>query len=321
MRVPWYQRTIRVLAAISVGVVAFGSLLSALSNAFSLITPNVTYVGTAAMFAGFAIVSIAVWRRPLAWVSRAGTEVRIKRVGPSGVAFVVGIVVLLWAPRLFTNKALSEQARPQTQATTSSDASKLAAEAQREKPQVSETMSAVNSPEVHVEATARPNKQKSNHEESPASGDKSTNTDSAVAMPAVVSEAAGSQYRVPAGMPSFFRAQAGTLIYQDGGVQDFDGFRCMYSGRLYYSRTSDALSSTSYRVAPSIELGQLARIDFPDHSDRAARSARIAFRNGRVLDAIYVYAGECSWWAEPGMQGYVSEPALSSVVFNYDLSE
>lgn len=101
---PWYQtfidRTYKILAGVLAGVLALGVLLDALSNAIVLITPPVTYFCTALIALAWIVVEILLWQRQVSWLAKDGPSVNIKRIGNSTRLYLLGVILLLWIPRL-----------------------------------------------------------------------------------------------------------------------------------------------------------------------------------------------------------------------------
>lgn len=97
---PLYQRAIQFTVYILFGLVAANSLLDAVGNAFALVSPSATYVGTGVIVVGGSLAAILIRRFPLRWVVRGGKEVRLKRLGVQIKLALLGMLVLLWMPRL-----------------------------------------------------------------------------------------------------------------------------------------------------------------------------------------------------------------------------
>jgi hypothetical protein len=106
MRVPLYQRMIRTIAFAILGLTAFGTVLDALSNAVSLVTPRTTYLGTVLLVVGLLATNLLLRTWPLPWYT-AGVQIRIKNTGPKTTAVIVGMIALLWLPRWFDHAAHS----------------------------------------------------------------------------------------------------------------------------------------------------------------------------------------------------------------------
>ncbi len=97
---PLHQRIIVIVAAAVLGFLMVGAVLDAASNAISLISPRVTYLGTAA-FLGVALAAEALLRRhPIRWVVN-GQATNIRRLQAIPLATLLGMVLLLWVPRIF----------------------------------------------------------------------------------------------------------------------------------------------------------------------------------------------------------------------------
>lgn len=115
--------------------------------------------------------------------------------------------------------------------------------------------------------------------------------------------------------PSYFSKLRGRLIYSDGSEQSFIGFRCLYANRLYYARSLESLSKDTYTSAPSMNLDQLTRIDFSERPNANVRRGTAHLRSGKILEDVFLYVEECSWWDDPGLQGKLNDPAIAALVF------
>jgi uncharacterized protein (TIGR03437 family) len=83
------------------GMLAFGELLGSLHHAITLITPLLTLWGSVVIFGAWLAAELLVRRLPIHWMATGGNKIRITSLGPSVRLGVVGIVVLLWLPRVF----------------------------------------------------------------------------------------------------------------------------------------------------------------------------------------------------------------------------
>lgn len=81
------------------GAFLLGQALDSVQNALALVSPAVTYAGTAVLVGSAALLGLLLRFAPQKWV-RAGGHVRIKALGPLIWAPVLGAVALLWVPRL-----------------------------------------------------------------------------------------------------------------------------------------------------------------------------------------------------------------------------
>jgi hypothetical protein len=118
---------------------------------------------------------------------------------------------------------------------------------------------------------------------------------------------------------------SGKIVYKDGNEQPFNGLRCFYSGRLYWSRDPDSLKQ-DYKNSTSIELERVARIDFDGTADDKIRKGTVTLRGGDTLKNIYMYAGECEWAKyekdkftcddKADLQGPWTEPGISAIAIS-----
>ena len=71
----------------------------------------------------------------------------------------------------------------------------------------------------------------------------------------------------PADQSTYFRKVQGRLLYKGGSEQTFNGFRCFYSGRLYFSKSLETVARNNYKSAGSVNLEQ-------DNSNRFQRATK-----------------------------------------------
>lgn len=102
MKKPKYQTGIENAYQVVTGLLALGNLLDALSNAGTLVTPWVTYIGTAIIILSFVIIEVWLRRRPVPWKTKDSQKVLLMSVRRSSFYFL-GMVLLLWLPRIFSD--------------------------------------------------------------------------------------------------------------------------------------------------------------------------------------------------------------------------
>lgn len=93
------EDALRIIGLVFAGVLALGSVLDAVSNAISIIKPPVTFVGTLVLvvfWIGAEVVGFRV-------VERDEEDSAAKGLGIKRRAFLVGMIILLWLPRIFGN--------------------------------------------------------------------------------------------------------------------------------------------------------------------------------------------------------------------------
>ena len=95
---PFFQGLIVWTVAIMAGLTFLGAVLDAVSNALSLITPMVTYTGTAVIVSGWLVAQLLLKRYPLHWKTTDGTLIYVKHIGFAESLPLVGMVMLLWIP-------------------------------------------------------------------------------------------------------------------------------------------------------------------------------------------------------------------------------
>ncbi len=97
---PLHQKLIKWISFVLVGIAAAGSLLDAVSNAISLISPPFTYIGSAVLLVLWLLAESAAMFFGIPWLVRGGQRVRYKALGPQIRLGLIGLLVLLWIPRL-----------------------------------------------------------------------------------------------------------------------------------------------------------------------------------------------------------------------------
>lgn len=100
MEKPQYQIWVENFLRIGAGLFALGALFDAISNTVTLVTPLVTYVGTVILLLSFLIFELRLKRRPIPWISKDNQIVRLKSIGRSLRYALLGMVLLLWLPRM-----------------------------------------------------------------------------------------------------------------------------------------------------------------------------------------------------------------------------
>ena len=96
---PRFQRGALTVIAIVGGMLALGSFLDALTNAFSLVTVPVAVVGTAVFTIATGAVDIICRRHGIRWRERE-TTITVRRLGSKWWLSLSGAVLLLWLPTL-----------------------------------------------------------------------------------------------------------------------------------------------------------------------------------------------------------------------------
>ena len=95
--------SLQIAAIAVVGIVSgaflLGQALDSVQNALALVSPLVTYAGTAALMGGGALLHLLLRAFPQRWV-RAGSHLHVTALGPLAWAPILGAVGLLWVPRL-----------------------------------------------------------------------------------------------------------------------------------------------------------------------------------------------------------------------------
>jgi hypothetical protein len=121
----------------------------------------------------------------------------------------------------------------------------------------------------------------------------------------------------------YFWRFAGNVIRKNGSVYPSNGLRCMWSGRLYFSRSLEVLKN-DFKKCESIDLEHVERIFLREVASDGIRAGEVKFNNGRLLDRLYLFTGECTWADFPSsgyeypdtpmLQGGCSDPDICEIV-------
>jgi hypothetical protein len=102
MTTPRHQEIYRWVGYIFTGLIALGSVLSAINNSRSLISWPVTLIGSAAILLFWIYLNIHLKRKPFEWKAGNGRLIKISKLKLKNHLFIVGIILLLWIPRLIS---------------------------------------------------------------------------------------------------------------------------------------------------------------------------------------------------------------------------
>jgi hypothetical protein len=95
-----HQKLIKWIGFIIAGVLMGGALLDSLSNAVAIVSPKVTYTASAIVIASWVFVESTIRLFRPSWVGVGNTRFRLHSLGPQIRLAIVGILALLWIPRL-----------------------------------------------------------------------------------------------------------------------------------------------------------------------------------------------------------------------------
>lgn len=96
---PLYQRIITsYLPWILLGVTFVGSLIDTINN-LELISPIVTYVGTAMIIGLMFFLQNLFQKDSIYWIAETGERIRIKSLGIKNIIVGLGLIFALWIPR------------------------------------------------------------------------------------------------------------------------------------------------------------------------------------------------------------------------------
>lgn len=106
MQRPVHQLVVTIAAYVSAAVLAVGSLLDAFVNAREVFSPAITFVGSLLLLLIWLTAATCVRLRPVRWVIAGGQSIRIHRLGFKVHCIFVGVLVLLWIPRISPSAGL-----------------------------------------------------------------------------------------------------------------------------------------------------------------------------------------------------------------------
>lgn len=102
------QRYLQYIAWFLAGLLALGTLVGAINDSLDLITPTVTYVGTILIVVGWFGLQLYLRHHGVEWrFEGAETPNRMRRLNIGYVLPILGMIALLWIPRLLTLPAFS----------------------------------------------------------------------------------------------------------------------------------------------------------------------------------------------------------------------
>jgi hypothetical protein len=108
------QRVVKWALWLLAGGLALGALLDSVSNAISLVSPATTYISTAVLVTLWFFLEATARLFGIPWVSHDRRSVRIKRLGSEIRFGIIGVLLLLWVPRLGDLPKCSRQIPPVT---------------------------------------------------------------------------------------------------------------------------------------------------------------------------------------------------------------
>lgn len=100
MRVKLNNPIFRLIGIAGSGLLLIGAFLDAVSNSISIITPRATYALTAAVVIAAVVAHVLLRKRPLIVTADDGQEERYQGLNLRFFAVLLGVIVILWIPRL-----------------------------------------------------------------------------------------------------------------------------------------------------------------------------------------------------------------------------
>lgn len=97
---PSYQQAWPWAVSIVLGMLAAGAFLDSIANTFLLITPRITYISSIAIIGIWVSLMVLLKKRGLVWFTKDDQQVRIRRLRVKVKGAVIGIMILLWLPRV-----------------------------------------------------------------------------------------------------------------------------------------------------------------------------------------------------------------------------
>ena len=95
---PFYQKLVKWIGWIFAGLLCLGSFLDAVSNAITIITPSITYIGTLLILLCWLLAFVFLKYKPIRWVARNGQLIRITKLNSKFYFLLAGFILLLWIP-------------------------------------------------------------------------------------------------------------------------------------------------------------------------------------------------------------------------------
>jgi hypothetical protein len=97
---PVYQKYWRRVVYLLAGFTALGEVLHSVAGANEIVTPAVTYLGSAVLATVLIVLNLVLPRFKPRWTQSEGRIVYLKSLGIQPVWIIVGAVILLWTPRI-----------------------------------------------------------------------------------------------------------------------------------------------------------------------------------------------------------------------------
>jgi hypothetical protein len=97
---PFYQRAWLWLTFLLLGMLAAGAFFDTLANTWLLVTPRITYIFSTAIIGIWAFLETLLKKRGVLWLTKDGQQIRIRRLGNKVRGALIGVIVLLWLPRV-----------------------------------------------------------------------------------------------------------------------------------------------------------------------------------------------------------------------------
>ena len=96
-----FQKLFDYLGYLMVGIVLAGTIFDTISNSISLITPNVTFLGTICLISIWLFLVWYARTHGITWVLKKGTHVKVTRLRIQVHLFFIGFIFSLWIPKIY----------------------------------------------------------------------------------------------------------------------------------------------------------------------------------------------------------------------------
>ena len=107
MKKPWYQTLYENLGWLILGIFFLGSLLDTFVNAFQVITPAITYFGSALFIITYVVLQLILRYRGLPWRVEIDRMEKIISLRRKPFWILLGLLTTLWLPRVINLSSIS----------------------------------------------------------------------------------------------------------------------------------------------------------------------------------------------------------------------
>lgn len=97
---PFYQQAWLWLIFLLLGMLAAGEFFDTIANTWLLISPRITYIFSTVIIGTWAFLEMLLKKHGVLWLTKDGQQIRIRRLGNKVKGALIGVIVLLWLPRV-----------------------------------------------------------------------------------------------------------------------------------------------------------------------------------------------------------------------------